>query len=423
MSPPTAARLLAAHFRARADRVFHPPEGCLPHPYFSPGGHYQREQWDWDSYWLARGLLRVAATLDDSPFHTRVLRHAEGCLRNTFHLQEPDGAVPILATPAKPNLFRGIVADPDLENPAKPVFAQFLLLVADHHPDPASLRDLIAPLFRYHDHLAARYLAPCGLLVWATDVAIGVDNDPATYGRPFRSSANLLLNCLWHEDLKAAATLASRLGFTAQATAAEARRTALADAINRECWDPVDRLYYSVDVQCADHRARLIPPEVPRGMDLSWRTLPLKIKTFTSFLPLWTGLASPERAVLSARGLLTARHLLGPKGLRTLSAAEPMYDPATQSGNPSNWLGPSWTIASYLVWRGLRAHGLDRPAAVVARRTAGLMRSSIRYLDTVAECYHPDTGEPNFNHNFISWNPLVLEMLLPPQGKRTFLSV
>jgi hypothetical protein len=39
--------------------------------------------------------------------------------------------------------------------------------------------------------------------VWGDDVAIGDDNDPTTFGRPFFSSANLLLNCLFYQDLLA----------------------------------------------------------------------------------------------------------------------------------------------------------------------------------------------------------------------------
>ena len=46
-------------------------------------------------------------------------------------------------------------------------------------------------------------MSSTGLLVWGDDVAIGNDNDPTTFGRPFFSSANLLLNCLFHQDLTA----------------------------------------------------------------------------------------------------------------------------------------------------------------------------------------------------------------------------
>ena len=66
-------------------------------------------------------------------------------------------------------------------------------------------------LLKFYASWVAGNQSAIGLLSLSNDVAIGNDNDPTTFGRPFFSSANLLLNCLFYEDLKAAAELAGKL--------------------------------------------------------------------------------------------------------------------------------------------------------------------------------------------------------------------
>jgi len=90
---------------------------------------------------------------------------------------------------------------------------------------------------------------------WSNDVAIGDDNDPATFGRPDDSPANLLLNRLFYRDLRAAAELARRLKREADHARLAAQTRALGEKIQTLCWDPRDRFYYTVDVQCVDRRA------------------------------------------------------------------------------------------------------------------------------------------------------------------------
>ena len=126
-------------------------------------------------------------------------------------------------------------------------------------------------------------------------MAIGNDNDPTTFGRPFFSSANLLLNCLFYQDLNAAAELATLLNRSPDASRLRRQAKSVGEAIQSLCWDPRDSFYYTADVQCVDRRRELIPSVKP-GMDMSWQALPLRIQVFTGFLPLWCGLATPEQA-------------------------------------------------------------------------------------------------------------------------------
>ena len=161
------------------------------------------------------------------------------------------------------------------------------------------MRNWLEPHFdtilRFYDSWVKHNSSPIGLLVWGDDVAIGDDNDPTTFGRPFFSSANLLLNCLFYQDLLASAELARRLGRSADHDRLSSQAKELAQRIKKFCWDPRDSYYYTVDVQCVDRRAELIPT-VPRGMDMSWKCLPMRIQMFTGFLPLWCGIAPQQNA-------------------------------------------------------------------------------------------------------------------------------
>jgi putative isomerase len=246
--------------------------------------------------------------------------------------------------------------------------------------------------------------------VWGNDVAIGNDNDPTTFGRPFFSSANLLLNCLFHADLKAAAELAGQLNRPEDQQRLSAQADTLGEQIQKYCWDPRDQFYYTVDVQCVDMRKELIPHVRP-GMDMSWKCLPLKVQTFTGFLPLWCGLATPDQAkALVQANYLADDRFCGNWGVRSLSSKESMYS-LDFSSNPSNWLGPVWIIVNYFVWKGLKDFGFQDEAGKLADKTLRLLATDLATSGSLNEYYHPDTGLALSHKGFMDWNLLVLEMM------------
>jgi putative isomerase len=249
-----------------------------------------------------------------------------------------------------------------------------------------------------------------GLLVWGNDVAIGNDNDPTTFGRPFFSSANLLLNCLFYQDLKAATELARRLNRPDDRQRLSAQAGTLGEQIRKYCWDPRDRFFYTVDVQCVDRRRELIPAVRP-GMDMSWQCLPLRVQTFTGFLPLWCGLATPEQArALVQTNYMADDRFRGDWGVRSLSSKESMYC-MDFSSDPSNWLGPVWIIVNYFVWKGLTDFGFQGEAGKLADKTLRLLSTDLATNGSLNEYYHPDNGRALSHGGFMDWNLLVLEML------------
>jgi putative isomerase len=404
---------LLSYFAGIAPQLLRPAEGVLKYPSIAPAlpnKEYSTSLWDWDTYWTARGLFRVAAMTRDTRLHTQLIEHARGCLLNFFEYQSPEGRIPILIEVGDADPFGCLRPSPThTRNQAKPVMGQLALLIADETKDVSWLAPKFDQLQRFHKSWIESNRSSCGLLVWSDDVAIGDDNDPATFGRPPFSSANLLLNCLYCQDLIASAELARRLGRSEDAASMEQDARELSTRIRELCWDPRDRFFYSVDVQCSDRRAQLIP-HVARGMAMSWSTLPFRIKMFTGLLPLWCGVAAPAQAqALIDSSYTSSDELRVPAGIRSMSNRETMYS-LEKSSNPSNWLGPTWIIANYFAWSGLRRYGFAREADELAGKTLQLLANDLRNSGSLNEYYHPDTGAPLSYQGFIDWNLLALEM-------------
>ncbi|MFZ4778989.1 MAG: MGH1-like glycoside hydrolase domain-containing protein [Terrimicrobiaceae bacterium] len=398
---------LESYFLKEISTILRPPQGCLKYPYFVPGGIFHDELWDWDSFWIAKGLIFLSKAAPPDMAET-FLRHAKGSWINFFLNQAPNGTVPTMVKSDNSDVFQ--CSNLRGRNQAKPVFGQFALAITGRTDEAGWVAPYLDGLMRFYGRWMAEYGTESGLLVWGCDVAIGVDNDPTTYGRPEFSSANLLLNCLFYQDVLAARELATMLGRDHDAQALQQWANRVGEAVQRECWDEIDGFFYTVDVQSADHRGKYLPGLKP-GMDISWETLPLKIKMFTGFLPMWCGIASDEQARrLVEEHLRNEKEFCAPWGLRSMSESERMYEPATDSANPSNWLGPVWIVASYMVYEALIRYGYHADADELANKTRAVLENDLQKTGALHECYHPDTGAPNFNAGFLSWNVLALLM-------------
>ena len=407
------ADALLRYFAANAPQLLRPPDGILKHPSVAPtlpGKEYSNNLWDWDTLWTSRGLFRLAELEHDEALKQKLCEHVSGSLLNFLEHAYAGGQIPIMMTPTVPDAFRIRGSDVHSRNQAKPVFGQLGLLAADQRGDAKWLEPHFDSILRFYDSWVTHNSSSIGLLVWGDDVAVGDDNDPTTFGRPFFSSANLLLNCLFYQDLLASAELARRLGRPADHERLRSQAKELAERVRTFCWDPRDSYYYTVDVQCLDRRAELIP-NFPRGMDMSWKCLPTRIQMFTGFLPLWCGIAPQQ----DAQKLITTNYLADDRlcaqwGARSLSSLETMYS-LKFSSNPSNWLGPVWIIVNYFVWKALQRYGYKREADMLADKTILLLSRDLETNGSLNEYYHPDTGAALSHKGFIDWNLCVLEMI------------
>jgi putative isomerase len=359
-----------------------------------------------------RSLFRLAAINNDDALKKQVGEHAIGSFQIFFDHQSDEGRIPMVLDVKNADPLGSLKKDrPKAQNQAKPVFGQMALLISDQLGSVDWLAPEFDQLLRFYGSWVAGNQSPTGLFVWGNDVAIGNDNDPTTFGRPDVSSANLLLDCLFYEDLKAAAELAGRLKRPADQERLSAQARALGEAIQKYCWDPRDQFYYTVDVQCVDRRAELIPRSKP-GMDTSWKSLPLRIQAFTGFLPLWCGLATPEQAkALVQTNYRADDRMRGNFGVRSLSNKESMYSLEYSKGNPSNWLGPVWIVGNYMVWKGLKDSCFQAEANDLADKTIQMLAADLTKNGSLNEYYNPDTGAAISHKGFMNWNLLVLEMM------------
>ena len=408
------ARSRLLHYFARtAPQLLRPAEGFLKHPSIAPslpGKTYSTNLWDWDTYWTARGLFAFAKMTGNDALHRRICEHAVGSLKDFLDHQSETGRIPIMVSVDRIDLLGSLKKTcPNYRNQAKPIFGQLALLAADEMGSVDWLSGDFDKILQFYNSWVLGNQSATGLLVWGDDVGIGNDNDPTTYGRPFFSSANVLLNCLYYEDLKAVAELARRLGRRGDQKRLEAQAKQQGKYIEELLWDPRDRFYYTADVQCKDHRAELIP-DIKRGMAMSWHSLPLRIQTFTGFLPLWCRLATQDDARMLVEGsYLKDERFRAPYGVRSLSSHETMYSLAFSS-NPSNWLGPVWILVNYLVWKALGNYGYEDQAGELRDKTLRLLASDLAKHGSLNEYYDPDTGAPLSHAGFMDWNLLVLEM-------------
>ncbi len=410
-----AAKQLLDYFGQAAPQLLRPAEGVFAHSRIAcslPGAAYSTNLWDWDTYWTMRGLFRYAAISMNPAFRQQVAEHAIGSFRNFFDHQSDEGRIPMVLDVKNADPLHSVAKDrPKAQNQAKPIFGQMALLISDEVGSVDWLAQQFDKLLRFYASWAAGNQSAAGLFVWGNDVAIGNDNDPTTFARPDFSSANLLLECLFYQDLKAAAELAGRLKRPADQASLSAQAKTLGDNIQKHCWDPRDQFYYSVDVQCVDRRAELIKGVRP-GMATTWNSMPLRIQAFTGFLPLWCGLATPDQAkALVQLHYLADNRFRGNAGLRTLSSRETMYSLEYSKGNPSNWLGPVWIVANYLVWKGFTNAGFLAEANDLADKTLRLLADDLIKNGSLNEYYNPDTGAAISHKGFMNWNLLVMEMM------------
>ena len=388
-----------------------PAEGGLAHPYITPGGPYAKDLWDWDSYWTIRAIYGLANLEDRTDLLETIRPHACGTLLNFLDHQGPDGALPIMIQAKDPDPFE-CLQGPDF-NMAKPFVGQLAKLLLDQHAfTPEELAPCVPKLLAYHRCYFDRYLdAKTGLVVWALDWGLGDDDDPAAWGRPHRSCASVYLNTFLYADMRAAAEVAEQCGQSAIADEYRTRIASLGDAIEKFCWDSRDQAYYSVDVQCRPNREKNHHfGTLNVGLEAFWSGLRIKVLTWMSALPFWAGLGTDAQLEAFIQNNLTPERLWSDHGVRSLSKDEPMYAPEVPRGNPSNWLGPIWLVANYVVWEMLRKRGRDDLARQLADNITKMLDDDLQACGKFHEYYSPETGLGVNAPGFMSWNALAALM-------------
>lgn len=401
--------------------VLKKPNDCFKHPFIDPGSVYDGNLWDWDTFWATYSLLNAAGepgagSPEAENLRLRILEHAKGNIHNFFDYQLEDGYIPMMVEKSdlpEPYLIMKHKQGHIL-NMHKPFLCQQICLISGYSGDFGWMGCYEQNLERYFECYDRHYYNEnCGLYVWADDVMIGADNDPATFGRPRFSTANIFLNSFMVRELKSMALILRNLGKQERAEQYLAKAEKLTGCIQNECWDKRDRFFYSVDVDIKTRQYDWFH----KGLGVFWKTLPIKIRMWSGFLPMWAGIATAEQAEQLVRlHIMDDGTFNSPSGIRSLARDEKMYD-LSATNNPSNWLGPVWLIVNYIVFRSLMNYGYRKEAEELCGKTLALLGRDLEATGTLHEYYAPETGMPVMNGGFLNWNLLALNMADELAGK------
>lgn len=409
--------LITNYLLGKAKHIFKPACNKLRHPFIVPGEGYMNELWGWDSYWVACSLRSMFARFGDRFMEehgiTRddAVLHMKGSVLDFLDSQSDDGSIPSML--AEEGIFQDFFTDEikkgHKHNQHAPFLCQATLGAAMFTGDFGwfDAEKLIRYLEYYQQN---QYDGKSGLFFWQNDIMIGIDNNPTVFWRPPRSSADIFLNCfIYLEYLALVQILKAKGDSRAIRIGSEAEK--LKRAINEEMWDERDGIYYSQDISFHHTNCSAGGVKLHSGMPPHWKSMPLKIRIWACFLPMYAGICSAEHAERMCTHLTADDSFLANYGIRTLASNEKMYCLQNSRGNPSNWLGPVWTVANYCVYQGLKNYGKTELSKEVARRTVALMENSLERYGDLFESYHPDSGKPFMHPGFLSFNMLVSEMM------------
>lgn len=401
--------LIFAYVRKNIKNVLKEPRSFIHFPFIDPGSVYDGNVWDWDTFWSVYGLLPLIERIGDGSLGESIIEHAKGNVRNFLDHQLEDGYIPMMIEVADwPEPYLNMRHKEHVKmNMMKPFLCQQICLISDHISDYAWIDDEdVMKLKRYFECCRRDYFhEDCGLFVWHDDIMIGMDNDPAVFGRPKDSTASIFLNSFMVRELQMMARILDNKGDAAAASQYLKDADELIRTIQEELYDKRDSFFYSADI---DIRTRSYD-WFHKGLGVFWKSLPIRIRVWSGFIPMWAGFATEEQAAAMAGQYRDRNIFFSDYGLTTLARNEKMFSLAA-SNNPSNWLGPIWLVANYVVFKGMLDYGFVTEARQICEGSLKLLGEDLKKTGCMHEYYDPDTGAPIMNGGFINWNILALNM-------------
>ncbi len=359
---------LVAKYHLKED-IVKPPSGILKHEYLVPAGPYF-QLFDWDMYFMG-----VALSYDDvgKPVANSVKDFLEFVDSNA----DWQGYTPREIAPD------GFWALPEM---CKPFLAQAALRASLTMGDYEWLRPFYTKLTDTLAFWENVRQSPDGLVRWFNGVESGVDNNPAVSDKPAVITEGVDLQCYIYREYEALAVLADKLGYSEDASKYRQKAADLKLQVQQKMWSRQDGMFLNIDSRTGEF---------------------VHIKTWTDFVPLWAGIATPQQAQQMIKDhLLNPKEFWAPHGIRSLAADEPLYNP--QSGY---WRGPVWVISNYLLMHGLMNYGYQRQARELAEKTVALVAQDLKTTGGMNENYNPETGAPAGAGHFVSWDLLSEHML------------
>jgi hypothetical protein len=167
-------------------------------------------------------------------------------------------------------------------------------------------------------------------------------------------------------------------------------------------WDPETRFYYNVDRATNSFT-------VTTG---AGATIDLRRKEIIGFLPLWAGVAPPDRAQALVQHLTSPSEFRRRFGVPTLAADDAGYEPRIT--RCCQWNGAVWLEWNYLVFDGLRRYGYRREARELGERMIEAAATQLRRNHRFWESYSPDEETLASPMNYI-WDSILARVIVDLQ--------
>lgn len=211
------------------------------------------------------------------------------------------------------------------------------------------------------------------LLYWNTGLGCGMDNTPRGGNGWVDMSSQIVIQ---YNDL---AHICEELGMADRAKTYRRDASAIAERINKWCWNDSDGFYYDVDND---------------GQQVKW-------KTVGTFWPLLAGVASKAQAERLVGHLVDPETFWRPFVFPTLAADQKGYDP-----KGGYWLGGVWAPTNYMIVKGLERYGYEDIAAKASETYLVAMAAVFQKTGTVWENYAPESYEPGqpAKGDFVGWS-------------------
>jgi alpha,alpha-trehalase len=262
---------------------------------------------------------------------------------------------------------------------------------------------------------STHFIAAYGLFVWEDAMESGADNNLAIGREPsaVKAVAACDANTFYYREYLALARLAERLGKEEDQIQFTTKAVRLHQAIHTHLWDAEEESFWNLHVVTGEWRKRI---------------------SYSNFVPLWSGMVTPERAkAMIRRYLWNDEHMLTPHGLRSLSRQDPEYNNENTIIPYSNWQGPVWPIANYFYFVGLMKYGFQEEAAELVKRLIRVYLRDIEFCGSLHENYCAETGaslaptaeqsKTGAEGGFVGWNLLLQDMIEMLNGHPHVLSL
>lgn len=212
--------------------------------------------------------------------------------------------------------------------------------------------------------------------------------DQVGYPTHFES---LDLNCMLVNEAKSLEKMANELNLTTEAFTWKEDYIKRSALINKTFWDDENGFYYNVNK--TDHSFTFKKPN------------DLKRDEIIGFLPLWSGIATPDQATRLIATLTDTSAFWRKYGIPSLSAKDTYYNPK------GYWNGPVWVEWNYLVLRGLLDYGFNTEAGELVDKVSRGMIEVLKQNHNLWEFYSPDEPWGGYHKTYI-WAGIINRMMM-----------